>query len=120
MEFYLHYHYATLFHNVVLIQRDKRYHFVSTEVHLQNGRAMAQAAVSCWPLTAVAWVRAQINPVGFVVDKVALGQVFLRVLRFSPDNIIVPWAPLFRKLKKKFFLSFTPSLILIRGRTKSP
>jgi hypothetical protein len=26
--------------------------------------------------------------VGFVVDKVALGQVFLRVLRFSPVNII--------------------------------
>jgi hypothetical protein len=25
--------------------------------------------------------------VGFVVDKVALGQVFLRVLRFSPVNI---------------------------------
>jgi hypothetical protein len=23
-----------------------------------------------------AWVRAQVNPVGFVVDKVALGQVF--------------------------------------------
>jgi hypothetical protein len=28
--------------------------------------------------------------VGFVVDKVALGQVFLRVLRFSPVNIIPP------------------------------
>jgi hypothetical protein len=28
--------------------------------------------------------------VEFVVDKVALGQVFLRVLRFSPDNIIPP------------------------------
>jgi hypothetical protein len=28
--------------------------------------------------------------VGFVVDKVALGQVFLRVLRFSPANIIPP------------------------------
>jgi hypothetical protein len=27
---------------------------------------------------------------GFVVDKVALGQVFLRVLRFSPVNIIHP------------------------------
>jgi hypothetical protein len=26
-------------------------------------------------------------PVRFVVDKVALGQVFLRVLRFSPVNI---------------------------------
>jgi hypothetical protein len=28
--------------------------------------------------------------VGFVVDKVALGQVFLRVLLFSPVNIIPP------------------------------
>jgi hypothetical protein len=27
---------------------------------------------------------------GFVVDKVALGQVFLRVLQFSPVNIIPP------------------------------
>jgi hypothetical protein len=57
-------------------------------------------AVSRWPLTAAAWVRAQVNPVEFVVDKVALGQVFLHVLRFSPVNIIPPWAPHFRKLKK--------------------
>jgi hypothetical protein len=28
--------------------------------------------------------------VGFVIDKVALGQVFLRVLRFSPASIIPP------------------------------
>jgi hypothetical protein len=28
--------------------------------------------------------------VGFLVDKVALGKVFLRVLRFSPVNIIPP------------------------------
>jgi hypothetical protein len=27
--------------------------------------------------------------VGFVVDKVALGQVFLRVLRFSPVNFVI-------------------------------
>jgi hypothetical protein len=27
---------------------------------------------------------------GFVVDRVALGQVFLRVIRFSPVNIISP------------------------------
>jgi hypothetical protein len=43
---------------------------------------MAQA-VSRRSLTAAARVRAQVNPVGFVVDKVALGQVSLRVLRFS-------------------------------------
>jgi hypothetical protein len=29
--------------------------------------------------------------VGFVVDKVALGQVFLRVLPFYPVSIIPPW-----------------------------
>jgi branched-subunit amino acid transport protein len=29
--------------------------------------------------------------VGFVVDKVTLGQVFLQVLQFSPVNIIPPW-----------------------------
>jgi hypothetical protein len=28
--------------------------------------------------------------VGFVVDKVTLGQVFLQVLRFSPVNFIPP------------------------------
>jgi hypothetical protein len=28
--------------------------------------------------------------VGFVVDKVTLGQVFLRVLRFSPVSFILP------------------------------
>jgi hypothetical protein len=61
---------------------------------------MAQA-VSHRPLTAaVAWVRAQVNPVGFVVDKVELGQVYLRVLRFSPVNIIPSWVTLFRKFKK--------------------
>jgi hypothetical protein len=38
---------------------------------------MAQA-VSRRPLTAAA----RVNPVGFVVDKVALGQGFLRDLRF--------------------------------------
>jgi hypothetical protein len=51
---------------------------------------MAQA-VSRRPLTAAAWVRAQVNRVGFVMDKLALGQVFLRVIRFSPVNIIPPW-----------------------------
>jgi hypothetical protein len=56
-------------------------------------------AVSNRPLTAAARVRARVNPVGFVVDKVTLGQVFLRVLWFSPVNIITPWTPLFRKLK---------------------
>jgi hypothetical protein len=61
---------------------------------------MAQA-VSSRPLTAAAWVRAQVNPVGFVVDEVALGQVSLRDLRFSPVSIIPPWDPHVRKLKKE-------------------
>jgi hypothetical protein len=50
---------------------------------------MAQA-VSRWPLTAEAGFAPGSIHVGFVVDKVALGQVFLRVLRFSPANIIPP------------------------------
>jgi hypothetical protein len=63
-------------------------------------------AVSLRHLTAAAYVRAQVNRVVFVVDKVALGQAFLRVLRFSPVGIIPPWAPLFRK-KKRFLHSFS-------------
>jgi hypothetical protein len=47
---------------------------------------MAQV-VSCRPLTVEARFRARVNPCEFVVDKVALGQVFLRVLRFPPVNI---------------------------------
>jgi hypothetical protein len=38
--------------------------------------------------------------VGFVVDKVALGQVFLRVLRFSPVNFIPPVSIKMEKQKK--------------------
>jgi hypothetical protein len=48
---------------------------------------MAQAVSRRSPTTE-AWVR--FRDVGFVVDKVALGQVFLRVLRFSPVNFIPP------------------------------
>jgi hypothetical protein len=51
---------------------------------------MAQA-LSVLPLTAESQVRAGSVHVGFVVDKVALGQASLRVLRFSPVNIIPPW-----------------------------
>jgi hypothetical protein len=39
------------------------------------GRAIAEA-ISCWLPTAAARVRAQVWQVGFVVDKVASGQVF--------------------------------------------
>jgi hypothetical protein len=38
--------------------------------------------------------------VGFVVDKVAMGQVFPRVLRFSPVNFIPPVLHYFEKDKK--------------------
>jgi hypothetical protein len=50
---------------------------------------MAQA-VSRRPLTAEAWVRFGSVHVGFVVYKVAIGQVSPRVLRFSPVNFIPP------------------------------
>jgi hypothetical protein len=41
-------------------------------------------------LTAEARVRTRVN-VGFVVDKVALGQVFHLVIRFPPVKTIPPW-----------------------------
>jgi hypothetical protein len=47
----------------------------------KQGRAIAQA-VSRWLLTAAARVRARVWQVGFVVDKVALGQVFSEYLSF--------------------------------------
>jgi hypothetical protein len=49
------------------------------------GRAMAQASHRGSPGSIPGSVY-----VGFVMDKVALGQVFLRVLRFSPVNFIPP------------------------------
>jgi hypothetical protein len=42
--------------------------------------------------------------VGFVVDKVALGQVFPRVLRFSPANFIPPVFHYLEKQKKNIHL----------------
>jgi hypothetical protein len=48
------------------------------------GRAMAQA-VSRRPLTAEPRVRDRPVHVGFMVDRVALGQVCLRVLGFPPS-----------------------------------
>jgi hypothetical protein len=79
---------------------------------------MAQA-VSRQHLTVAAWVHTQANPLGFVVDKVALGTGFSPSSSVSPVNNIPLWDPLFRKLKKKV-LSFTPSLILIQGWRKGP
>jgi hypothetical protein len=50
---------------------------------------MAQA-VSRRPLTSEAGFDPGLVHVGFVVDKVALGQGFPRVLRFSPVSFIPP------------------------------
>jgi hypothetical protein len=47
---------------------------------LKGGRVMVQ--VTSWPLTAGGRVRAGSVRVRFVADKVALGQVSLRLLRF--------------------------------------
>jgi hypothetical protein len=50
---------------------------------------MAQA-VSRLPSFPEAQVQSRVSPCGIVVDKVALGQVFLRALQFSPVNLIPP------------------------------
>ena len=39
------------------------------------------------PLTVKAWVRSRASPVAFVMDKVALGPLFVPVLWFSPFSI---------------------------------
>jgi hypothetical protein len=54
---------------------------------------MAQA-VSRRPLTAEARVHDRIS-VGFLLDKVALERVFVKVIRFSPVGIIPPWLSVF-------------------------
>jgi hypothetical protein len=53
------------------------------------GHTIAQEA-SCWLLTSEARVRTQFTPAGFMVDRVVLGQISLRVLRFSFVRIIPP------------------------------
>jgi hypothetical protein len=64
-------------------------HFFSHRLWQWDGRAMAQA-VSRRPLAAEGQVRAPFVPYGFEMDKVALGLVSLRVLRFSSVNVILP------------------------------
>jgi hypothetical protein len=54
-------------------------------VTLYIGRAMAQASHP----GGLDSIPGSVN-VGFVVDKVALGQVFFGVLQFSPVNFIPP------------------------------
>jgi hypothetical protein len=60
--------------------------------------------VSRLPLTAEAWV----IHVGFVVDNLALGQVFPRVLRLYPVNFIPP--VLHYKEKRKKLIIFIREL----------
>jgi membrane-bound metal-dependent hydrolase YbcI (DUF457 family) len=55
---------------------------------------MAQA-VCRLRLTAGARVRARFSPLGFVAHKVAVGHIPVRVLRFPPVIIILPWLPIF-------------------------
>jgi hypothetical protein len=49
------------------------------------GRTIAEV-VSHWLPTTAAWVCAQVWQVGFVVDKVASGQVFSECFRFPCQN----------------------------------
>jgi hypothetical protein len=51
----------------------------------KHGRAIAEA-VGRWLSTAAARVRARVWQVGFVVDKVALGQVFSEYFGFPCQN----------------------------------
>jgi hypothetical protein len=77
-------------------------------VSFMKGHAMAQA-VSHQPLTMAACVRAQVNPVGSVVDKVALGQVFLQLLRFSCQyySTVGSTFPKIKKIVLSFIHPFT-------------
>jgi hypothetical protein len=67
-------------------------HDVIGTVPVAKRRAITQA-FSRWFPTAEACVRARVRSCGFVVDKVALGQVFLRVLWFPLPIFIKPTAP---------------------------
>ena len=68
------------------------------------GSTMAQA-VRRWPFTSEARFRSQL--MRFLMDRVALGQFFLRILRLSPFSII----PLFL-----LFIYMFQSNIKIKGR----
>lgn len=46
--------------------------------------------VGCWTFTAKFWVQFQASHVGFVADKEAIEEVFLRLLWFSSVTIILP------------------------------
>jgi hypothetical protein len=74
---------------------NKRLHFgghrisgVNTKVNVLAVQWLRQLVAGLLPLRP-GFALASVH-VGFVVDKVALGQVFLRVLRFPPVSIILP------------------------------
>jgi hypothetical protein len=75
--------------------------------NLSRGRIMAQA-VSRRPFTGEARVRAMLIHVGFVVDRVALGQVFLRVLRF-------PWSISFHRRSPKTHIIWGINSVSVSG-----
>jgi hypothetical protein len=56
--------------------------------------------------------------VGFVVDKVALGQVFPRVLRFSPVNFVPPVLNYYEKTKKIIIIII--NVLFTTGLHKKP
>jgi hypothetical protein len=75
-------------------------------LHLQNyihpiltPLAMAQA-VRCRPLCAEVRFRSRVCPYG-LVENVALGQVFHRVLVFRPISIIPPWLHTLWRMKNR-------------------
>jgi hypothetical protein len=59
---------------------------IDNKLCLHNGRPIAQT-VSLWLPTAAARVRARVWQVGFVVDKVALGQVFSEYFSFPCQSL---------------------------------
>jgi hypothetical protein len=78
---------------------------IDSHIYVLFGSAMAQA-VSRRLLTAEARVRSRgQSHVGFVVDEVAMGQVFPTVLRFSPVSFVPPVLHYFEKRKKLIIIT---------------